>query len=229
MKMTRKEPRFLATVMEAIASMKEKTGSTRKKIINHVTYSAIKTKVTVQVQKALEHAVNEGLVKHHRGKYALRLNTEDSDTLRRTIQTQNFYEVPASSGRLRRTKRGKSIGKKNDSHRRSRRKWKRNTYPEESRRRSSKRRRGHSEQGKIRVQVETGGNKANEVVNDPCQNQTEEKNQPQVDKKESLVKPSSNSNQNNNEERKHGEEQRDITCGNPNCLCTITDNDSNLN
>ncbi|XP_074030969.1 uncharacterized protein [Leptinotarsa decemlineata] len=123
MKLSGKHPKFLQTVMQAIADLKEANGSTQSRIIEYI-QSQIDQKniipkprnVTMQVKRALNHAVKHGLVKIRAGKFTLALNKKDF----LIFKTFRSDEDPLSDcgrcsrrkKRRRKSRRGKSKGRK---------------------------------------------------------------------------------------------------------------------
>ncbi|XP_066153041.1 uncharacterized protein [Euwallacea fornicatus] len=68
MKRTRNEPQLLLNVMEVIADMKERTGSTQKKIVERILQQLPSTNTSknmvLKVRRALEYGLQSGLIKH---------------------------------------------------------------------------------------------------------------------------------------------------------------------
>lgn len=126
MKRVGKEPRLLPSVMEAIASLKEKQGSTQRQILDHIANTLKKNKegsrnVTVQVRRALEHGLQSGLIKHRSGKFTLGLDRKDYAIFRRFRQ---FTDPLADCNQCRRGRR-RGRGGRRRRRRRSRRRGRR--------------------------------------------------------------------------------------------------------
>ncbi|XP_076267453.1 uncharacterized protein LOC143200733 [Rhynchophorus ferrugineus] len=122
MKRIGKEPKLLPNVMEAIANLKERRGSTQKQIIEHLTHILKKSNngirnVTMQVRRALEHGLHSGLIKQKSGKYSLGLDKRDYAIFRRFRQVNE----PIECGR--RSRRGRGRRGRRGRRRRSRRRY----------------------------------------------------------------------------------------------------------
>ncbi|XP_066259494.1 uncharacterized protein [Euwallacea similis] len=128
MKRTRNEPRLLPNVIEAIANMKERAGSTQKQITGHISQWLANTdtssNVAMKVRKALEYGLQSGLIKQTRGKYSLGLNKRDYATCRGL--TDPCSDCTPCRGRGR---RGKRSGRRRRSRSRRRRSKRRSRYP----------------------------------------------------------------------------------------------------
>ncbi|CAH1183549.1 unnamed protein product [Phaedon cochleariae] len=83
-KISGKQPKYLQTVMQAIADLKDYNGSSESRVIEYIR-EIIDNKnpgskprnVTAQIKKALKHAVTKGLVRQRAGKFQLALNKKD--------------------------------------------------------------------------------------------------------------------------------------------------------
>ncbi|KAJ8984339.1 hypothetical protein NQ317_012559 [Molorchus minor] len=84
MKVAGKQPRLLPDVMQAIVDLREGSGSTQHKILEHI-QSVINSKkitprprnVTMQVRRAIKHGVANGLLTSRGGKFQLGIRPKD--------------------------------------------------------------------------------------------------------------------------------------------------------
>ncbi|XP_066153044.1 uncharacterized protein [Euwallacea fornicatus] len=87
MKRKAEEPPLLPNVMEAIASMKKRTGSTQKHIIGHISQQLSSTNtyrnMDLEVRRALEYGLRMRLIKQIPGKYFLVLNKSNDAVCRK--------------------------------------------------------------------------------------------------------------------------------------------------
>ncbi|XP_072758660.1 uncharacterized protein [Anoplolepis gracilipes] len=128
-------PRLMARVLDAVMNLSDTRGSSAREVLNFIRQSNVSPKnLTVQVHRALKHAVNAGLLRHRSGRY-------------KTLATLNPTSVPTppaskeSTNGDRKTEEKKSksdvqapIGDAESSSRRAQERKKRTT----SRRQSSR-------------------------------------------------------------------------------------------
>ncbi|XP_030764110.1 serine/arginine-rich splicing factor 11-like isoform X1 [Sitophilus oryzae] len=256
MKRVGKEPRLLPNVMEAIAHLKEKRGSTQKQIIEHLAHllkkgNAVRN-VTMQVRRALEHGINSGLIKQKGGKYSLGLDKRDYAIFRRFRQ----IDEPLECSHKRRRGRGRRGRRRRRS--RSRRRHRRralsvehagtddsesarsvnddNTEPMDRGRRRRRRRRGRK--GRRRGRRGRRHAEAKEVSSSSSESAKNEKKEsppnivPEKRKSDqekidfhSKSGNSQNHQSSHSQDRNQAQEEDDIDCGNPECLCNIKQED----
>ncbi|XP_066153040.1 uncharacterized protein [Euwallacea fornicatus] len=115
MKRTRNEPQLLLNVMEVIADMKERTGSTQKKIVERILQQLPSTNTSknmvLKVRRALEYGLQSGLIKHIGGKYSLGLKKHDFAICRKFTDPNsdnNGSKRRRRRGRRRRRRRSRS-------------------------------------------------------------------------------------------------------------------------
>ncbi|XP_060532050.1 uncharacterized protein DDB_G0284459-like [Cylas formicarius] len=114
------EPKLLPNILDAIAKMKEKNGSSQDQILERVCDSVGQNKrkirnLAVQVKRALVHGISSGLVKQKRGKYVLGLDDKDYTIFKKFSAVRTPLEA-----KMARRGRGKSRGRRR-RRRRSRR------------------------------------------------------------------------------------------------------------
>lgn len=104
---TGNQPRLLTAVMEAIANLKEGSGSTQKRIIDQVQCLLSANKMTfrnpvVHIKKALRHGVQTGLIKQKAGKFRLGLDSKDYAIFKNFQKLRKKKELPLREHRRRR-------------------------------------------------------------------------------------------------------------------------------
>ncbi|XP_057665544.1 uncharacterized protein DDB_G0283697-like isoform X2 [Diorhabda carinulata] len=113
-------PRFLNEVLEAIATLKESKGSTKKNIIDQVELLLSKRikrlrHDSTQIQRALRHGLSSGLIKSKNGKYVLGMNQKDYGAFKK------LQELSSGGDLMRQVRRRKGKKKRKRRPRRRRR------------------------------------------------------------------------------------------------------------
>ncbi|XP_071561092.1 uncharacterized protein [Temnothorax nylanderi] len=63
-------PRLMARVLDAVANLGDTKGSSAREVLSFIRHSNVSSKnLTLQVHRALKHAVNAGLLRHRSGRY----------------------------------------------------------------------------------------------------------------------------------------------------------------
>ncbi|KMQ87607.1 putative atp-dependent rna helicase ddx46-like isoform x2 protein [Lasius niger] len=63
-------PRLMARVLDAVINLSDTKGSSARDVLSFIRQSNVSSKnLTVQVHRALKHAVNAGLLRHRSGRY----------------------------------------------------------------------------------------------------------------------------------------------------------------
>ncbi|XP_012057315.1 PREDICTED: uncharacterized protein LOC105620432 [Atta cephalotes] len=63
-------PRLMARVLDAVANLGDTRGSSAREVLSFIRHSNVSSKnLTLQVHRALKHAVNAGLLRHRSGRY----------------------------------------------------------------------------------------------------------------------------------------------------------------
>ncbi|XP_050305957.1 serine/arginine-rich splicing factor 11-like [Anthonomus grandis grandis] len=240
MKKTGKEPRLLQSVMEAIAMLKEKQGSSQKQIIEHVTNLLKKNKdgarnVTMQVRRALDHGLHTGLIRHRSGKYVLGLDKRDYAIFRR------FRQIAPSPTACRRRRRGK----RGRRRRRRRRGGRRRNYsnddhegseesesgrstaggtPEPQDRSRRRRRRGGRRRRKSRRRRGRRHSSQDNKSESESEAKSSKSDLPAEKRRSESEKVDYQQKNSHHPERESPRNQEDdcmVDCGNPECLCNI--------
>ncbi|XP_011702159.1 PREDICTED: U1 small nuclear ribonucleoprotein 70 kDa isoform X1 [Wasmannia auropunctata] len=143
-------PRLMARVLDAVANLGDTKGSSAREVLSFIRHSNVSFKnLTLQVQRALKHAVNAGLLRHRSGRYktlaTLNPNTvpnpsankESANNDQKNKEKKSKSDVQAPVGdmeSLRRTqerKRKRTTSRRRNSRRRSKRRQRKRTHEDE--------------------------------------------------------------------------------------------------
>ncbi|KAH1007445.1 hypothetical protein HUJ04_004675 [Dendroctonus ponderosae] len=245
MKKVRKEPRLLANVMEAIASFKERQGSTSKQIIEFIINYVKRRKdgprnVTLQVKRALEHGVHSGLIRQRGGKYSLGFDRKDYAIYKRF---KHFTDANGDCNSCKRRRKGRRRGRRSRRSRRRGRRGRRRASIEEDDAadetdtsvslaegtpepmdKSRRRRRRRARQGRRKKYHRTrragtpieDSSGSSDVINKDSKAGTPPENRRSDQSKSDYQSKAGSTHQGQNQEQ-----DGPVDCGNPDCLCNI--------
>ncbi|KAL1512816.1 hypothetical protein ABEB36_002339 [Hypothenemus hampei] len=255
-----KNPKLLPNVMDAIACLKERYGSTKKRITDYVANDLIKNgsvlkNVPLYVLKALEHGHHAGLIKLKQGKYSLGLSKDVYGGYWKLAQNGEPTDCGPCRRGYRRGSSRKSIRKRRKKRKRQNHKAKysrrQGTDTERSESEISipidkskrrKRRRSKKPRRKPRRKVlpknqdgystdSASNRKILTPATSPDKNQThKEANNSHQSNNTNTTNNTNNNNNNTHLERNRPsdidrEQEDEVECGNPECLCSIRSDD----